>query len=91
LNWDYLKTLPTGAKFFLGFTVIFGAIRMLEFIFDGQEIYYLLGALGWWSLTYGAYRNGFVPKSAQSMAGNVATIVGIGLLTASFALKYFFK
>lgn len=89
LNTAKLKALPTGAKFFLGFTVLFGAIRMLEFIFDGQALHYLLGGIGWWALAYGAYENGLAPKTGQSRVGQVVTIVGIGLLTAAFAMKYF--
>ncbi len=91
MNTEKFAALPTGAKFFLGFTVIFGVIRLLEFIFDGQELHYLLGALGWFALGYGAFRNGYAPKSQQSRAANIITIVGIVFLTVSFALKYFFK
>ncbi len=86
---EKLKALPIGAKFFLGFCVVLGLIRMADFIFDGQALHSLLGALGWWTLAYGAYRNGFAPKSLQSMAGNIATVVGIGLLTASFVMKFY--
>lgn len=83
------SALPTGAKFFIGITLFLGLVRMAEFIFDGLVLYHLLGALGWWALAYGALRNGFVPKTQQSMAAKVATVIGVGLLTAAFAMKFF--
>jgi hypothetical protein len=84
-----ISALPTGAKVFLGVTAFLGIVRMAEFIFYGMVLYNLLGALGWWALAFGAYRNGFVPKEEQSKSAKVATIIGVGLLAAAFAMKVF--
>jgi hypothetical protein len=89
LTTSRFAALPTGAKFFIGFTILLGVIRMAEFIFDGLALYQLVGAIGWWALAFGAYRNGFVAKEEQSMAATVASFAGVGLLAAAFAMKVF--
>jgi hypothetical protein len=79
--------ISNAAKVMLVVFVIVGTIRMIDFIFYGQEIRSALSAIGFSLMAYGLYRNGF-EKRARHASGLYATYLGAALVLASIAVRF---
>ena len=80
--------ISNAAKVLLVVFVIVGTIRIIDFIFYGQEIRSALSGIGFSLMAYGVYRNG-LEKRAQDASGRYAMYVGVILVFASIAVRYF--
>ena len=78
--------ISNAAKVLLVVFVIVGTIRMIDFIFYGQEIRSALSGIGFSLMAYGLYRNG-LEKQAQDPSGRYATYVGVILVLGSIAAR----
>jgi hypothetical protein len=79
--------ISNAAKVMLVVFVIVGTIRMIDFIFYGQEIRSALSGIGFSLMAYGLYRNGF-DKQAQDANGRYASYAGAILVLVSIAARF---
>jgi len=75
------------AKWALGLFVAFGAIRVIDFIFYGQQMRDLLAGTGLLLIAYGIYKNGFRSTDFHT-AGRYASIAGTVLVLAAIAMRF---
>ena len=79
--------ISNAAKLMLVVFVIVGAVRMIDFIYYGQELRTLVSGIGFALMAYGLYKNGF-SAPAQDKGGQLASYVGVALVLASIAARY---
>jgi hypothetical protein len=79
--------ISNAAKVLLVLFVLVGTIRIVDFIFYGQEIRSALSGIGFSLMAYGLYRNG-LEKQAQDASGRYASYVGVILVLGSIATRF---
>ncbi len=79
--------ISNSAKLVLILFVVFGAIRIVDFIFYGQQTRDLLAGIGFSLMAFGVYKNGF-GKTAPDANGRYASIVGAGLVLAAIVMRF---
>ena len=65
-------------KFFVIFFALFAVINLIDFTFYGQQLRYLVGAVGYLFMTYGSYKNKYL-----------IAFIGCVLAMGSIVVKYF--
>ena len=90
------RNLTTGAKVFLVLLVALGVIDLVYFLFWGNKLTDLVGAIGFALMAYGTYKNGnrnrpdnendlTFDKKAQAASG-IGVVVVLGSVLASYML-----
>jgi hypothetical protein len=79
--------IGSAAKVLLVVLVIVGTIRMIDFIFYGQETRSAISGIGFSLMAYGLYRNSF-GQQASNADGRYASYAGAILVLGSIAARY---
>ena len=87
MNSALKAPISNAAKVLLVVFVVVGTIRMIDFIFYGQEMRSALSGIGFALMAYGLYRNG-LEKRAQDASGRYATYAGVILVLGAIAARF---